>query len=143
MKSVRKRRVRMAVSFWMVLVVMTFWFGSFCSAASQADVAKVIKTKSCEGCDLARANLAGQDLAGARLARANLGEANLRGAHLTGADLSGAQLGDAVLSDADLTEANLTRTILTGAYMINTNLTGATWTDGTVCKAGSVGKCEK
>lgn len=117
-------------------------------SAGQGDLEKVTTTKICEGCDLRRANFSGKDLSGANLSGSFLIGANLRGANLTRANLSRAIFVDAVLSDSNLTGANLTRADLGGAYIVNVNLSDANlseaiWTDGTTCKKGSVGKCER
>ncbi|UJR83917.1 Hypothetical protein I5071_59880 [Sandaracinus amylolyticus] len=109
------------------------------------------------GTDLGHANLRGARLAGATLERCSL-----RGADLRGADLTGAQLSGADLSGADLRGATLDRAVLLGAILRGVNLegasvsraewsyrgerghahlTGATWTDGRVCEAGSEGRC--
>jgi len=130
-----------------VIIILSV-MGGLLAAADQADFDRLIATKACEGCDLNRTNLAGRDLAGANLSRAHLAGANLRGANLRGANLSGAQLGDTVLSDADLRGADLKGANLIGTYLFNVKLTGASldgaiWTDGTTCKAGSLGKCER
>ncbi|UJR83918.1 pentapeptide repeat-containing protein [Sandaracinus amylolyticus] len=109
------------------------------------------------GTDLAHANLRGARLAGATLERCSLRGADLRGADLTGAHLSGADLSDADLRDATLDRATLLGTDLRGANLQDAQLsrarfsgrlpegdallTGATWTDGRVCGAGSDGRC--
>ncbi len=126
-----------------ISIGILLFFAGITPAASQADLDKLSATRACEGCDFNRINLSGRDLAGVNLSKAHLGAANLRGANLSGANLSGAQLGDAVLSDANLTNVDLRGANLAGAYMFETNLSGATWTDGTICKAGSIGRCEK
>jgi uncharacterized protein YjbI with pentapeptide repeats len=63
------------------------------------------------------------DWEGCNVSGANLRDANLRRADLSGSDLSGAM---------SLYRAKLT----------DTNLSGATWTDGKICAAGSIGTCD-
>ncbi|MCP4574844.1 MAG: pentapeptide repeat-containing protein [Deltaproteobacteria bacterium] len=88
---------------------------------SQADLDQLKNTKQCPECNLIGADLHYWDLT----------EANLIGAILGWADLT-----QAVLSEAVLTWANLFRASLTGA-----DLSNATWTDGSKCAPGSVGRC--
>lgn len=90
-----------------------------------------------EGARLERADLSYSELAVARLRNARLGGAVLVGAALRGADLGGADLAGANLSYADLTGADLTGTNLSAA-----TLDQAIWTDGSVCRPGSVGRCQ-
>ena len=92
-------------------------------AFNQAQLSQVKATQKCQDCDLT-----GADLHGAELSFANLFDANL-----TGANLAGAKLDRANLAGADLTEAQLT----------SAKLFKATWTDGSKCKSGSIGKCIK
>jgi hypothetical protein len=81
------------------------------------DLARLLKTNECVGCNLAgaalkdtnlqAANLERANLQGADLERANLQQTNLLGANLQGADLgktnvAGANLANANLFDADL-----------------------------------------
>lgn len=83
---------------------------------------KLIKTKSCPGCNLAGANLNRADLAGADLQGADLSQAkffltNLSGANLRKANLQKAGFGGADLANADLREADLRGASLGGAYL--------------------------
>jgi uncharacterized protein YjbI with pentapeptide repeats len=131
-----------------VTVVSLLISAGLTAAYTKADLEKLKKSKTCEGCNLRGANLSKADLANANLSKADLTGANLAGANLSKADLSGAKLVDAVLSKADLSGAKLINANLSGAYLSDVNLsgadlTGATWTDGITCKAGSLGKCEK
>ena len=74
-------------------VALLFFSANMAWSASSTDqqspveknVQRLLKTKSCPGCDLA-----GADLRQSRLAKANLNGANLSGANLNLADLSGA-----------------------------------------------------
>ncbi len=99
------------------------------TAENPIHVKRLRDTRSCPGCALADADLAGLqaemgDLRNADLRRANLYKATLRGADLTGASLVGASL-----AGADLTGAR-------GA-----NLTGAVTNATTRCPGGAHGPC--
>ncbi len=131
------------IVFFTVIIVGSFIGAGTSSALNRDDLEKLRTTQSCEGCNLRGANLSSANLSWADLSGADLTGANLRGANLSGANLSGARLGDAVLSDANLSRANLREANLGGAYMFNTDFSGARWTDGTTCQPGSLGKCEK
>ena len=97
-------------------------------AFNNVECMTLLKTGSCIGCDLTQAELAGDNLNGA-----NVTNADLTGAVLTQTNLTGANLGG-----ANLTGANVSSAILTGA-----NFSLATWTDGTMCRNGSIGQCVK
>lgn len=89
---------------------------------AQQNYIRLVKTKSCPGCDLAgvvltRMDLKGADLEGANLAGAKLVLADLTGANLKNANLQGAALGGADLANCNLRGANLTGAILEGAYL--------------------------
>lgn len=90
-------------------------------AANVADVAQLIETGFCRGCDLTEANLAGEHLIGVDLREADLTNAVLSGANLEGADLTGATLVNTDLSDAFLTNA-----LLDEALISNVDFSGAT-----------------
>lgn len=109
-------------------------------AANPADIAQLIETGICKGCDLTNADLTGEHLIGADLREADLtgtqlSYANLEGADLTGAtlintDLTGAFLTNALLDNAilqnvDLAESTLIYTSLEGAEVENVDLAGA------------------
>ena len=84
-------------------VVLTFILVSLswqAYAFSEDDLEKLKATKSCPGCDLTWANLAGADLSNADLNGANLSGADLNGAYLQGANLSGVDLYGADLDGA-------------------------------------------
>ncbi len=89
-----------------------------------------------EDADLVNANLKGANLEGANLKKANLLSADLEFADLRASDLKYAYLVDANLEMVDLEKADITLANLKGA-----NLEGATWTNGKICKEGSIGKC--
>jgi uncharacterized protein YjbI with pentapeptide repeats len=108
---------RVFLSVTMVLMIgLLSVSGSY--AYNEADVQKLSTTNSCQRCDLTNAPLS----------HWGLDYANLRGANLSGASLSG---------------ANLCYSCLAGANLRGANLSGATWTDGSKCKDGSIGKCNK
>jgi uncharacterized protein YjbI with pentapeptide repeats len=99
-----------------------------------------------DGADLSRANLARANFQVANLSQANLMMANLEDAHLHATNLQQANLMLANLTgvnllDADLRGANLRGAKLQNAILIAAKLDGATWVDGRVCAAGSVGEC--
>ncbi len=83
------------------------------------------------GVDLRYADLGGADLSYAEFRNARMKGAGLRGADLTNADLTG----------ADLSYANLEGARLGGAVLDQARLDNAIWIDGSVCRAGSVGRC--
>ena len=98
------------------------------------------------GANLSRAKFNSTDLSGSRLPSANLSQADFSyatlnqtvmvRANLEGANLNFAELREADLSHANLRDANLAGTVLDGAKLDN-----ATWPDGQVCAAGSIGQC--
>ncbi len=90
-------------------------------AANIADVAQLIETGVCKGCDLTGANLADEHLIGADLREADLSNAVLSGANLEGADLTGA-----ILVNTDLSGAFLTNTLLDEALIRNVDLSDST-----------------
>lgn len=88
----------------------------------QENKEKLIKTKSCPGCNLVGANLnrtdlAGADLQGADLSNAKFFLANLAGANLQKARLRGAGFGGADLAKANLRGADLQDVSFDGAYI--------------------------
>jgi uncharacterized protein YjbI with pentapeptide repeats len=99
-----------------------------------------------DGANLQRANLSYAILQLANLKGANLMLANLEGAHLhavnlRGANLMMANLRKVSLLDADLSGANLRGANLTGAILLKARFDNATWTDGRICAANSIGEC--
>lgn len=103
-------------------------------------------TARLDGANLAGANLTGSSMQVANLTKANLSKAKLVHTHLHAAQLMGADL-----SGADLDGATMTKTFAMGANFKGANLahtslqgadfSGAIWTDGHVCKEGSIGGC--
>lgn len=106
------------------------------------NLARLLETNSCPGCDLSGLDLSGlnlsrADLSYARLAGANLSGTSLRGARLSHADLRGSLLIDTRLAGADLREADLRDLDIDEAFesmeIIGTRLEGARFKDGVVC----------
>jgi uncharacterized protein YjbI with pentapeptide repeats len=93
------------------------------------------------GVNLASASLTDVFLAGADLHGAGLAHANFSRSVLTNADLQGASLANAVFTNADLSGANLLGVSLSSTVFTGANLSHATWVNGHVCAAGSVGAC--
>jgi uncharacterized protein YjbI with pentapeptide repeats len=91
-------------------------------AANVADVAQLIETGICKGCDLTGANLANEHLIGADLREADLTDAVLSGANLEGADLTGATLVNTDLSGAFLTNALLDEALISNVDLSNSTL---------------------
>jgi uncharacterized protein YjbI with pentapeptide repeats len=118
-----------------------------CTVAPGGDCSGATLTRvAINGRDVNRMTLANADLRAATLMSNNLEGANLAGADLNGATLSGARLVGANLSGANLTRANLMGADLRdatidGADFDRTILSGATWPDGRLCAAGSIGRC--
>ncbi|MEA3467892.1 MAG: pentapeptide repeat-containing protein [Thermodesulfobacteriota bacterium] len=101
-----------------------------------SNVARLLDTKQCYGCNLSGVNLSGENLDGADLEAADLSNtvltkvdfegANLKGANLSGADLSEADLSEADMYKAVLTNANLTNAKLEGTLLDDVDLSGVT-----------------
>lgn len=87
-------------------------------------------------------NLSGADMAYAEIQSSDLSYANLEGVRLLGADLKQTDLRYSNLKNADLSYADLSGAMLAGANMSNANFENAIWTDGRLCKKGSVGSCQ-
>lgn len=101
-----------------------------------------LKLANLQGADLYKADLRGAYLQKANLRGAYLYQTNLRGAYLYQADLRGAELNWAYLQEANLLDADLRGVVdIDGADLDGAKLGGATWTDGKICKEGSIGKC--
>ena len=99
------------------------------SADNPDHVRQLRATRSCPGCNLENA-----DLAGLNAELGDLHNAILRGAALYKATLRGANLAGAVFTGADLSGADLT-----GAR--GANLTGAVSDETTRCPSGAQGPC--
>ena len=131
------------IAFVIVVVFVSFIAAGTLSAYDEADLQRLKATKSCADCDLSGALLMHWVLPGADLSGANLRGANLTGAWLPGANLAGANLSSAIMISASLANANLFRANLSGSNLLFTDLTGATWTDGSRCERRSSGWCKK
>lgn len=122
-----------------ISLIMCCFFGFALSCADGAEAAagvtakenleKLLKTKSCKGCDLSglnltRMDLAGVNLDGADLSFSKLSLANLAGASLQNCILTGAKLGGADLGDVDLRGADLRGASLDGAYLGGAQIDG-------------------
>jgi uncharacterized protein YjbI with pentapeptide repeats len=121
-------RVNRVVFMCGLLLVSGLLLGS-ARASDPTHLARLIKTRSCAGCDLS-----GADLSGFGLPKSDLSGANLTGAKLYKATLTNANLTDANLTGADLTGANLSGA--TGAV-----LSVAKTTATTTCPEGYAGPC--
>ena len=86
--------------------------------------------------DLSASQFSSANLTQADFSYATLNQANLAHANLEVANLNFAELREADLSYANLRDANLAGAVLDGA-----KLDHATWTDGKVCAADSIGQC--
>ncbi len=91
--------------------------------------------------DFAGKNLGGLNLLALNLRGANLAGTCLAGVNLERADLTEANLKRAVLSGANLTLASVQLANLDGARMDGAIFDDTVWTDGHVCRKGSVGRC--
>ncbi len=85
-----------------------------------SDRGKLLKDKSCIGCNLDYQNFANADLAGASLHQSSLNSSNFVGANLTLAIFR-----DADLSRANFSKANLHQAAFYGAKLMSTDLSGA------------------
>ncbi len=88
------------------------------------NVARLLDTKQCYGCNLSGVNLSGENLDGADLESADLSNAVLTKVDLEGANLKGANLRGTDLSEADLSEADMYKAVLTGANLTDAKLDG-------------------
>lgn len=98
------------------------------------------------GANLSQARFNSTDLSGSRFSAANLSQADLsyatlNQAEMARANLEGANLNFAELRGADLSHANLRAANLADALLDGARLDHATWPDGRVCAAGSIGQC--
>lgn len=80
---------------------------------------RLVKSRSCPGCDLQ-----GADLSAVNLRNANLAGANLAGANLNLADLTAANLSNAVLTGASLAWTTFTDATLEGADLSQSKFEG-------------------
>ncbi len=78
----------------------------------------LLRTNRCVNCYLAYAKLSGIDLT----------DADLRGSNLIG---------------TTFIRATLLRANLAGAKLAGANFSGAQWIDGSICRVGSIGQCNR
>ncbi len=98
-------------------------------AENPDDVARLLATRECAGCDFQDAQLIGK----------NFNTANLTGANFSGAFLYRTTLRKANLKGASFAGADLKGTDLTGAT--DANLAGAVTDEHTTCPSGQPGPC--
>lgn len=96
--------------------------------------------ESCEGYELARADLEDAYILELDLSHANLERANLKDWHSWGVNLTGARLMKANLLNANLRESKLEGADLLGANLDGTNLDRADWGPGCIVKAHRVAR---
>lgn len=113
--------------------VLTFSLAGHVAAApsvtAKENLARLVSTNQCPGCDLSGLNFNRMDLSKANLEGADLSMStffltNLSYANLKNTTLSGAVFGGADLGDADLTGADLRGVSLDSAYLGGTKMTG-------------------
>lgn len=109
-----------------LLLTLTFLVmgGNIALAGNPDHVQRLLRTKSCESCDLSGVNLTNYDLSQAKLRGANLTGANLTGVIFVQADLAGADLSYADLSNGVFNGANLSRANLRFSNLTNASLQG-------------------
>ena len=73
----------------------------------------------------------------------NLSNSIWDGANLVNSNFEGSMLINASFKGCLMNNINLSGAVIEGAVFDMSNLSGATWTDGTVCLQGSVGECKK
>lgn len=144
--SARFTNARLDYAIWSNGVRCLYNSVGACIFYDESHYQQILDLNHCNRCNLATVNLSKRDLVEASLAETNLRysnlsnsdltKANLRESDLRNTDLTNAALTSAVLSKADLRGANLSNVDLSEA-----NLTYAIWTDGSICQAGSIGKC--
>lgn len=122
---------------WALVFLLLTMIGSLVGALSMNPVNPIkvdFKVRQAT-CDVAPAK-------GVNWSGCNMDGRLLIGADLHGAELVGASLRHANLKYADLTQANLTQAVLADADLTGTRFEGAVWTDGRICAAGSIGRCQ-
>lgn len=112
------------------------------NAENQNLESAILTDASLNEANLLGVNFSGADMAYAEIKSSDLSYANLESVRLIGANLTQTDLRYANLKDADLSYADLTGAMLAGANMDNAKFDNTIWTDGQVCKKGSVGSCQ-
>ncbi|WP_299489275.1 pentapeptide repeat-containing protein [Acaryochloris sp. IP29b_bin.137] len=90
-----------------VALFAMLWISPNAQAENPEHLQRLVKSRSCPGCDLQGADLSAVNLRHANLAGANLTNANLNLADLTGANLANALMTGTSLAWTDFTDANL------------------------------------
>lgn len=113
----------------LVLLVLPQYVLGGPSVTARENFDKLLKTRSCEGCDLSglnfnRMDLSGVNLEGADLSLSTFFLANLSGANLKNAKCNGAKFGGADLGDSDLRGADLRGAKINSAYLGGAQMTG-------------------
>jgi uncharacterized protein YjbI with pentapeptide repeats len=98
----------------------------------------ILRMAKLTGSIFRQADMQYADMSGSDLSYSEFNSARMKGINLQNVDLTNADL-----TNADLTYANLKNSRLGGARIDGARLEKAIWTDGTVCAAGSVGRCLK
>ena len=98
-------------------------------AENPDDVARLVATRECAGCDFQNAQLVGK----------NFNTANLTGANFSGAFLYGTSFRKANLKGASFNGADLKGADLAGAT--DATLAGAVTNEQTTCPSGQAGPC--
>ena len=101
----------------------------------------ILRYVSMREADLSSAQLGRADMSYSKFSNANLSQADLRAASMVGAALDNATLVRSDLAGADLSQANLSGADLRGSDLQGAILDGAVWTNGRICRDGSVGHC--
>ncbi len=111
---------------------------SFESANLQGAIlnSSILRMAKLPGAIFTLADLQYADLSGSDLSYAEFANAKMKGINLQSADLSYADF-----SNSDLSYANLRGSNMGGAKIGGARLDRAIWIDGTVCGAGSLGRC--
>lgn len=99
------------------------------------NIKKLSQTRSCEACDLHRANLKGYQLGEVNLKNANLEGANFTGSKLGGADFSGANAARATFSQAELQGAKFEKANLRQAYFLGSRLESTKFNEASLVEA--------
>ena len=88
--------------------------------------------------EIERAQLSGSNFSNGRIYNVACKECGLSGANFTNTDFMGVDF-----SDSDLTFSNFTGADIRHIHFGDADLSGATWTDGSKCHTGSIGKCSQ
>jgi uncharacterized protein YjbI with pentapeptide repeats len=119
--------------FWVGIVLLAgLGLGQAAHSAEPADIARLLQTGKCRGCNLKDADLSNANLRNAKLEDANLQSANLTGANLKDADFDRANLQSAKLKGAIIDHTDFSSANLTGA---NLDLQELERGDARVCNA--------